>query len=139
MKYLTDYTQQAQTEMFNELGVFFAFSNEQFEEGLIKVRKNGILNKGEKLTRFSNLNGMFAPSKNAKEVVERLKKIQIEGRKKDIAENGKEKIIERELHNHECFYTGDITDAVDKVKNYGYTYDDVLKIYREKYQNVASS
>jgi hypothetical protein len=38
MKYLTDYTQEAQTKLFEEKGVFFAFSNKQFEE----QRKEGI-------------------------------------------------------------------------------------------------
>jgi len=32
MKYLSNYTQGAQTSLFIEKGVFFAFSKEQFEE-----------------------------------------------------------------------------------------------------------
>lgn len=32
MKYLSDYIQQPQTALFDELGAFFAFSNKQFDE-----------------------------------------------------------------------------------------------------------
>ncbi|WP_444823022.1 DUF7659 family protein, partial [Vibrio parahaemolyticus] len=38
MKYLSDYTQQPQTALFDELGAFFAFSNKQFDE----AKKKGI-------------------------------------------------------------------------------------------------
>lgn len=33
MESLTDYTESAYTQLFNETGAFFAFSNEQFEKG----------------------------------------------------------------------------------------------------------
>jgi len=32
MKYLSDYTEEAQTKLFVEKGVFFAFSKDQFNE-----------------------------------------------------------------------------------------------------------
>lgn len=38
MKYLSDYTNVAKTELFKEKGVFFAFSQEQFDE----QKKEGI-------------------------------------------------------------------------------------------------
>ncbi|MGR5097050.1 DUF7659 family protein, partial [Vibrio maritimus] len=38
MKYLSDYTQEKQTALFNETGAFFAFSNQQFDE----AKKDGV-------------------------------------------------------------------------------------------------
>ncbi|MGD8232076.1 DUF7659 family protein [Vibrio sp. TRT 1302] len=120
MKYLSDYIQQPQTALFDELGAFFAFSNKQFDE----AKKKGV--------EYVSLGmGMIVPKNNAKKLVERLEEIQKEGIKQDIAENGKEAIIRRELSNHECFYTNDITDCVEKLEEYGYSYDDVYQVYRQ--------
>ncbi|MCR9649553.1 hypothetical protein NB559_06720 [Vibrio parahaemolyticus] len=118
MKYLSYYIQQPQTALFDELGAFFAFSNKQFDQ----ANKKGI--------EYVSLGmGMIVPKNNAKQLVERLEVIQKEGIKQDIAENGKEAIIRRELFNHECFYTGDICDCVEKLEEYGYSYDDIYQVY----------
>lgn len=118
MKYLSDYTKQAQSNLFDELGVFFAFSNKQFEA----AKKKGV--------EYVSLGmGMIAPKNNAKQLVERLDQIHKDGIKQDIADNGKEAIIRRELFNHECFYTHDITDCVEKLKDYGYSHDDIFQVY----------
>ncbi|GAB7225913.1 hypothetical protein VoSk93_51340 [Vibrio owensii] len=123
MKYLSDYTQQPQTALFDELGAFVAFSNEQFDA----AKKKGI--------EYVSLGmGMIVPKNNAKKLIERLEEIQKEGIKQDIAENGKEAIIRRELFNHECFYTGDICDCVEKLEDYGYSYDEIYQVYSHIYK-----
>ncbi|HAS6131806.1 TPA: hypothetical protein RQK29_002289 [Vibrio vulnificus] len=120
MKYLSDYTQQPQTDLFDELGAFFAFSNNQFDS----AKKKGV--------EYVSLGmGMIVPKNNAKKLIERLDEIQKEGIKQDIAENGKETIIRRELSNYECFYTNDITDCVENLEEYGYSYDDIYQVYRQ--------
>lgn len=88
MKYLSDYTNEKQTQAFDEAGAFFAFSQKQFNE----AKKEGVA--------------------------------------QDIQENGKKAIIRRELFNHECFYTGDITGCVEKLEDYDYSYDDIYQVYR---------
>ncbi|WP_394246006.1 hypothetical protein [Vibrio profundi] len=119
MKYLSDYTQQPQTALFDELGAFFAFSNKQFDA----AKKKGV--------EYVSLGmGMIVPKNNAKKLIERLEEIQKEGIKQDIAENSKEAIIRRELFNHECFYTGNVCDCVEKLEEYGYSYDDIYQVYR---------
>ena len=47
-----------------------------------------------------------------------------------IAENGLVAIIKRELSNYECYYTGEIEDAVDTLEDYGITYEQVLKVFK---------
>lgn len=123
MKYLSYYTQQPQTALFDELGAFVDFSNEQFDA----AKKKGI--------EYVSLGmGMIVPKNNAKKLIERLEEIQKEGIKQDIAENGKEAIIRRELFNHEFFYTGDICDCVEKLEDYGYSYDDIYQVYSHIYK-----
>lgn len=51
----------------------------------------------------------------------------------DIAENGKEAIILRELNNYYCFYSSTIEDAVMEVKPYGYSQQDVEDVYNKNY------
>lgn len=118
MKYLSDYTSNKQTELFQEMGAFFAFSDEQFN----KEKKEGV--------KYVSLGaGFIVPESNVKEINEKLELIQKAAIAQDIEENGKYRIIRRELFNHECFYTGDIMDCVDKLKGYNYSYDDIYQVY----------
>lgn len=131
---LNKYTEQKQTNLFNKYGVFFAFSNEQLQKGIDDLKSKGILLEGEKLMRLPL--GMLAPSKHAQTVMEKLAKIHKDGRAEDIAENGKEKIIVRELYNYECFYTGDYSEAYENtLKDYGFTLEEVRKAYYKELPN----
>ena len=116
MKFLQDYMEAKQTEVFDKYGVFFAFSKSQLESGKQKIIDNGILTGGEKLTSFGQ--GMLAPSKYADTVMEELDKIYTESINQDIQENGISAIIQRELDNHEYCITGDIEDTVQKLEDY---------------------
>ncbi len=114
MKYLSDYINDKQTQAFNELGAFFAFSNKQFDE----AKKEGV--------KYSSMGaGLICPVGNEKQLYERLDEIHREGIALDIEENGKKAIIRRELFNHECFYTNDISDCVEKLDRYGFSYDEI--------------
>jgi hypothetical protein len=127
MKYLKDYMEEKQTELFKTKGVFFAFSNEQFTEGCEKVGADD----KNKICRLGL--GMFCLAKNADEVKKRLNEIYYEAIKQDIAENGIEAIIKRELANHECYYTGDISDCVEKLADYeGITPEMINDVFRGK-------
>lgn len=133
--YLSDYLEAGNKAIYNKYGVFFAFSTEQLQEGLKTNLDNGITIAGDKTTKFPL--GMFAPTKHKEAVLKELDSNFNEAVKKDIKENGKEKIIVRELYNYECFYTGDIDDALSKVSVYGYTLEDVQKAYRKEYPNYC--
>ncbi|TCU04016.1 DUF7659 family protein [Vibrio crassostreae] len=118
MKYLSHYIQAKQTQAFNEAGAFFAFSNKQFDE----AKKEGV--------KYASLGmGLICPVDNAKQLMTRLDSIAQEGIAEDIEENGKKAIIRRELFNHECFYTNDICDCVEKLEGYGIFYDEVYEVF----------
>ncbi|MCW8349172.1 hypothetical protein MD535_24605 [Vibrio sp. ZSDZ65] len=118
MKYLSDYTKDKQTKLYDKTGAFFAFSKEQFEDS----KKEGI----EYCHLFA---GLICPCDTAQEVMAGLDKIQKEGIAQDIAENGKAAIIRRELFNHECFYTGDVTDCVEKLDGYEISKEEIVAVY----------
>jgi hypothetical protein len=115
------FIQKKQTELFNELGVFFAFSNKHFDE----QKQDGV--------EYCSVlrTGDWVPKQNASEFARRLAAVHREGREKELAEKGIDKIIEEELVNHECFYTGNITDAVEALAGYEVTHDQVLTIYKK--------
>ncbi|CAK1947901.1 MULTISPECIES: DUF7659 family protein [Vibrio] len=118
MKYLSHYIQDKQTQAFNDAGAFFAFSNQQFDE----AKKDSV--------KYASLGmGLICPVDNAKQLMTRLDSIAQEGIAEDIKENGKKVIIRRELFNHECFYTNDICDCVEKLEGYGISYDEIYEVF----------
>ena len=51
----------------------------------------------------------------------------------DKAQNDKEAIIIRELANYECFYTGNPEDAVERLKDYNYTPEEVIAVFNKNF------
>jgi len=127
MKYLQDYMNSGQDALFKEQKVFFAFNDEQVNEGMTKHS----IPKEEKIVSLGS--GMVCPKANARSVLQALDGIYRLGIEQDIKENGIDKIILRELYNHECFYVGDITDCVNKLEDYPITKNQIINIYRKNY------
>jgi hypothetical protein len=128
MKYLSDYTQAAQSALFEEMGVFFAFSDEQFDEQAVKGVDYAPLPMGG-----------ICPTKNRYEFLKRHYALVDKGMADDVAENGIKKIIHRELGNHECQIAMDITDAVDVLSSYGITREQVQAEWAEYFQNCIDN
>jgi len=121
MKSLSDYMKDGQTEIFNSKGVFFAFSQAQLDES----KKKGV-------EYVSMGAGMIAPKENAAAVMDALNALYVKSVKQDIAENGIDEIICRELINHECYYTCDIDDCVDALKGYAITREQIRSVYNKE-------
>lgn len=120
MKYLTNYIEDAQTAAFDKAGAFFAFSNDQFEKG----KKDGVV--------YASLgSGLICPKGKGAALMDSLDNIYKEGVAQDIKENGIKAIIKRELFNHECFYTGEIDQCVDKLADYPTTEQEIRTIFIE--------
>jgi len=132
MKTLRDYTEEAQTELFKECGVFFAFSNEQLQEGLSKIERED----GDKFTDLGG--GMFCLSKNVDTFIAKMEAITKSAIEQDIEENGINAIIMRELANYETQITSDISDTVEALEDYeGITMEVVAKAFKEEYMPMC--
>ena len=130
MKYLSQIMENRQSELWDKKKVFFAFNKKQFEEGMEKhylTSNDKIVNMGQ---------GMFCPSENVEDVINEMDNIYKESIKEDM-KRGKDKVILRELSNHECFWTGDITDCIEKLENYPITEEEILKVYRKNYDKMT--
>ena len=119
MKYLSDYMEKPQTELFKKTGTIFAFSDKQFEEQEVKGKKYSALG-----------SGMYTQKGNEKEVVETLEKIYNKAVNQDLKDNGKDQVILRELLNHEAFYTGEIEQTIEALEGYKeISEDDISQIF----------
>ena len=116
-------------EELNKTGIFWAFSNKQFEENkthkdvpndeYLAVGAGGYIHK----SNIEKFNYFF-------EVVEpKLKKDFIS--KIDIND-----LIRYELDNHECYYTGDYYCIVPIIADYleNYTHDEVVNLVKKVYK-----
>lgn len=121
MKYLSDYTNEAQTELFDRVGAFFAFGEEQFLKALEKVKP--LLKEGEKIVSLGA--GMYCRKSKASELVEGLERISEAAYQLDIKENGIKGIIHREFGNYECQITGEYDVVIERLEPYGITAEQV--------------
>ena len=92
MEYNKNYTQERITKLWNDKGAFFAFSQSQFDES----KKEGV--------KYVSMDGgLICPKEHAKTIWKELDVICAEGVVYDKEHHTKERIILRELCNHECF------------------------------------
>lgn len=112
--------QKKLSTMFEEFGVFFAFSKQQFAQS----RKAGV----EYVSGFA---GMIIPKDNVKFVHERLDRIHGEVAALMREHVPMDKYILYELHNHEAFYTGEVDEILELAKSYypDCTLEHVLKVF----------
>lgn len=126
MTTLSSYKEAPMSELFDSTGSFFAFSNEQFKKAA---------NPDVTYVHITNLR-LFVPKGKQDHVLESIERIHMEAIAKDIEKNGKEAIIIRELWNYECFYVYSPEDAINALKDYGYTEEEVTEVFNRELPNV---
>lgn len=95
-----------------KLGFFFAFSNEQFNNGKKMLISKGHLKEGQKLCYSSSVNGLFG----TKEGLDGMYSFYDDNDKKIKEECDPQEVYFYEYNNHECMFTND-SEAYDKVKS----------------------
>ena len=128
MNYLSHYTQQATTDALNSNGAFFAFGNAQFDKAMTE---------GVKYVSMGA--GIYCPNENRMRLNDALDNAITQGIAADVAENGIEAIINRELGNYETQITGDISDAVSALNAYGISAEQVQLAYGVFYQHCIDN
>jgi hypothetical protein len=126
VKYLTDYTNDPITAAMEKAGAFFAFGDDQFN----RKRKEGV--------KYLSMGmGLICPEENCDELARDIIRIGDEARAEDMKDHGKEAIIDRELANHECYYTGDPEPCIDALEGYPITREEIIERYRKNYAKQA--
>ena len=129
MKYLSDYMNEAQTELFNNTGAFFAFGNTQFDE----QKKNGV--------KYAHLGaGLICPVKNIEQIITGLKTIIENAIRQDVSEDGAEKIIEREYFNYESQISMSTEEAKSALTDYKKLFPELFtdEIIKNTFRNCFS-
>lgn len=107
-----------QTALFEKTGAFFAFSKRQFEEKYVK---------GQAYVSFDG--GMFCRAECETKLADGLEAIYKESIQKDIKLHGADQVIERELYNHEAFYTGCIQSTVEALEDYPFDLKQIKAVF----------
>ena len=121
--------EQLMSALFVQCGVFFAFSNNQFEENKTPLEE------GEKYV--SLLAGGYCPKSKAESFVKGMEQIG-QWFKDQIAEHGlRKQLISYELGNHEAWYVYDIEDTMYALGE-GFTQEEVWEVFNEglKFQDL---
>ena len=121
MKTLNNQT-ELQTAIIEKHGVFFAFGKSQLEEQIKPDTKY-----------FSIGGGCHCPQDNYDAYNKEMTELMEAGVKFIIDNNSKKDIIWDSLANYETQITGDISDAVEALKEYGYTREEIQKEYGNGY------
>lgn len=110
------------SKLWKETGTFFAFGDKQFTE-----------QKQEDVKYYSLGGGMLCPQDNLDVLESGMEAIN--KARKDYASNeeAREGIIAYELNNHEAYYTGDITDTMQLLKEtmHNVTEEEVREVYKK--------
>ena len=103
-------------------GGFFALTNNQYEE----LAVGGV--------EYVHLvGGLVVPRANAKELIKDIEKGADDAIEEDLKNNGEDKIIWRELANHEAQLTMSIDDTMRALAGYGIKREKVQRMYEGEY------
>ncbi len=115
--------QEKISNLFETLGIFFAFSKEQFES----KKKEGV----EYVAADA---GMLIPKDNVEKFVQGFEAIIAETKEQFKKHISLDELIADALNNHEACYTGELDDSLEEVQSTfpECTMEDVFRVYRIK-------
>jgi hypothetical protein len=120
-------------KLFEDCELFWAFSDEQFNEGKAKYP----LKEGEKYASIGA--GGYIKSNKVNTFINGMEKINKDF--KDAMRENKEARaahILYELQNYEAFYTGDISETLERLGD-GFTRKEVQKVYDANYERCTAN
>ena len=120
METYTELKARHSKELNDFQGIFFAFSNDQFEKGMTKVG----LKPDETKSLFSLGSGGYILKTRSKAFSEMFKRHEKERKERNKEEKFLIQSLVYELSNHEYGYTGDPQDAIESI---GFTIETIDK------------
>lgn len=126
MKLGSKYIEVHQSKLFERMGAIWAFSKEQFEE----QRQEGVV-----YSQISWLGGLIVPEQNAKQLIDQLAEIHKKGREINKKNYTKKELIRDELIDKEVFILMDISPAQEALHGYGFTEEEILKVYSDMWKS----
>jgi hypothetical protein len=122
--------QEKMSQLMDECRVFWAFSTEQYQKNKTPLEE------GEKYVRMDG--GGFIPRNSVTKFTQGMKDLET-WYKNTIKESKlRRQNIIYELGNHECWYTGDWTEAMGALGP-DYTEEEVKKVFNEEYDKQIAA
>ncbi len=115
-----DIRQDKVNKLMPSLGVFWAFSDKQFQENKTPLKD------GEKYVSIGM--GGYIPKGNADALIKGMKEIAKEFKQAMKDEKARKAHIAYELNNHEAYYSRDISSTLDALGE-DFTREEVLSVY----------
>lgn len=116
------------SELFKLCGVFFAFSNNQFDENKTHLQE------GEKYVSIGA--GGYLPKGKAKLFADGIDDLDKWYKAEIKANKARKAHILYELNNHEAYYTHDIESTLECLGE-DYTREEVLKVFRNRKAEIS--
>lgn len=110
-------------ENITKCGMFFAFSNDQFEQNKTPLKD------GDKYVHIGA--GGYLPKSNVDLWLDGCDKVRQWYKEETKNAKIRRQNIAYELSNHEAYYTGDIEDSLNALGS-DYTREEVLEVYRKE-------
>jgi len=110
--------------------MFFAFSTEQFHENKTPLQE------GEKYVSIGA--GAYIPKSQVNNWINGIKEIEKQYKAAVKSNKLRKQEIAYQLNNYECYYTGDISDALEALGS-GYTQAEVMEVYRENHNEWCAA
>lgn len=112
-------TQDEISQVLDQYGAFFAFSNNQFEE----KRKEGV--------KYVSLGaGLIAPKGTGQKIVDGIEAARKNGVAQDKKEKTNKQIIWDAFANYECQIVGSPEDAIEALDGYGFSDEEIQKEWK---------
>lgn len=124
----TEYEARLNT-LLAECLVFWAFSNEQFQQGKTPLQE------GEKYVSIGA--GGYLPKSKVSKLNEGMKELKAWERNEIKKYKQQDEQIKYELYNHECFYVGSPSEVYDLLPQY--SKDRILKVYQGERKNAMQT
>ena len=115
-------------ELLTKNGSFFAFTEQQYNDAALP---------GVEYKRLYA--GMLCPSNNVKTVMKSLDSLSDEKIQWELSNNSLKAIIWDSLANYECQISGNYSDAIEALKVYGITEDQLKTEWPGYYQNCIDN
>jgi hypothetical protein len=131
MKTISEIKKEQEDKMsvlFKECGVFFAFSNSQFQENKTPLAE------GDKYVSIGG--GGYCPKSKAKTLLDGFDINEAWYKAEIKANKARKSHILYELDNHEAYYTHDIQSTLDALGE-DYTREEVLKVFRNRKAEIV--
>ena len=125
---LRDLKEAKFSQLSKDCGLFWAFSNKQFDENKTPLKA------GDKYVHIGG--GGYLSKSNADKLMKGIDELNAWYKREMEKENLVEEEILYEINNHECYYTGDLTDVFDILP---YPKQQIIEVYHKNKKRYGYS